>query len=501
MPDHITDEFDGADLKDRRLGRRLRKIVCALAGAPSASISAACGGWAEVIGACRFFNSKKATPAALLAPHQAAVARRCAQHPCIIVSQDTTELDFTHMQGTAGLGPLNSEERRGFFMHSLYVGTEEGLPLGLLDAAIMTRNDDNFRITETRKKRPIEEKESYRWLVGYRRTCELARTLPEGSEVFSVSDREGDIYEVFEARQLALEAADAAKLEAKKKGQKAGDPGGEMELEAVGPVAHWLIRANQDRALLNVEGTDPARLFAALAASPALGNLEFEISAKNLRTTKKKGLRVSNPRSARRVRQTIRVLKITPRPPRKPGGGKSAPVTFWALLAEEQNPPEGQDAVSWVLLTSKPVESFEEACRMMKIYLRRWDIEVFHRVLKTGCRVEKIQLKEADALIRALMIYVVIAWRILYLTHLGRRCPDLPCGLVFEEAEWKATCAVVKRSPEKGEPTLGEFMGIVGKLGGHLGRKNDGPPGPQSIWIGTGRIRDFALAWHAVHDD
>lgn len=195
------------------------------------------------------------------------MARRCAQHPCIIVSQDTTEPDFTHMQGTAGLGPSNSE-------------------------------------------------------------------------VFSVSDREGDIYEIFEARQLALEAEETAKDETKKPGRQAPDPDGGKEAEGRGPVAHWLIRANQDRAVLKVEGADPARLFAALAASPSLGNLGFEISAKNLRTTKKQGLRVSNPRSARRVRQTIRVLKITPRPPRRPGKGKVVAVAFWAILAEEQNAPE-----------------------------------------------------------------------------------------------------------------------------------------------------------------
>jgi hypothetical protein len=360
-------------------------------------------------------------------------------------------------------------------MHSLYAGTEDGLPLGILDVAVNIRDDEQFRINNTRKKRPIEEKESYRWLLGYRRTCELARSLPEGHEVFSVSDREGDIHEVFEAWRDAAEMG--------------------------GPLAHWLIRANQDRALLTVPGTEPTKLFAALQASPALGQIEFEISAKVSRVTKKKGSRVPNPRTARLVRQTVRVMKITPRPPQRPGGGKVAPVSFWAILAEEQNPPEGQDPVRWVLLTSKPVETFEDACRMIKIYLRRWDIEVFHRVLKTGCRVEKIQLKQADALVKALMLYVVIAWRILYLTHLGRCCPELPCGMVFEASEWKSACAVVKRPVEAGEPTLGEFIGIVGKLGGHLGRKCDGPPGPQRIWVGMGRIRDFALAWRTFYNE
>ena len=112
---------------------------------------------------------------------------------------------------------------------------------------------------------------------------------------------------------------------------------------------------------------------------------------------------------------------------------------------------------------------------------------MFHRVLKTRCRVESIQFKTGQALIHSVMIYAVIAWRILYLTHLGRQCPDIPCGCVFEEAEWKSACAVVKRSKEAGEPTLSEFIAIVGKLGGHLGRKSDGAPGPQTVRNG-GRL-------------
>lgn len=474
MSENIAEEFKGADLKDARLQQRLLKVVSALAEAPAASISAACGGWAEIAGALRLLHCDKATPQALLDPHRDAVIRRCAGHPCLIVSQDTTELDFTHMEATEGLGPLNSEKRRGFFMHSLHVGSEQGLPLGILSAATHIRDDEHFRINGKRKKRPIEEKESYRWLVGYRKTCELALALPAECEVFSVSDREGDIHEVFEARREAVEAG--------------------------GPAAHWLIRANQDRALENIEKDDPARLFAALEAAPVLGHIEFEISAKMSRVTKKKGSRVSNPRTARTARQTLRMMKITPRPPQRPGGGKVVPVTFWAVLADEENPPPGQDPLRWVLLTSKPVKTFGDACRMVRIYLRRWDIEVFHRVLKTGCRVERIQIKQSDALIRALMIYVVIAWRILYLTHLGRNCPELPCGMVFAAAEWKSACAVVKRDPQAGEPTVGEFIGIVGKLGGHPGRKGDGPPGPQRIWVGMGRIRDFALAWRTIHE-
>ena len=102
-------------------------------------------------------------------------------------------------------------------------------------------------------------------------------------------------------------------------------------------------------------------------------------------------------------------------------------ITFWAILAEETNPPPGEEPVRWLLLTSKKITTLEQAHRIIRVYLRRWDIEVFFRILKTGCRVERVQLKTCEALIRALMIYLVIAWRIHYLTHLGRR---LACDFI-----------------------------------------------------------------------
>lgn len=466
MQEDFTNEFAETDLKDLRRSRRLLKVVTAMEKSPAASISAACGGWSETMAAYRLLNCEDVTADALLAPHRQATTLRCAGHACVAVSQDTTEFDFSHMKETEGFGPLNDEKRRGFYLHSLYAVSEQGLPLGLLDATTIMRDDETFRAAASRKHLPIEEKESWRWLDGYQKTLELARQLPE-CEVFSISDREGDIFEVYQAWQQA----------------------------AGGPRAEWIIRANRDRALMNMVDGEADKLFATLEAAPILGEIEFDVRAR--RGTKKvKGSRVATFRSARTVRQMVRAMKITPRPPQR-RNGKLEQVSFWAVLAEESDPPAGEEPIRWLLLTSKEVTTLEEARRILNLYMRRWDIEVFHRVLKTGCRVERIQLKTAQAVINAIMIYSVIAWRILYFTHLGRQCPDIPCGCVFEDAEWKSACAVVKRKKEAGEPSLSEFIGIVGKLGGHLGRKSDGAPGPQSIWQGLARVRDFACAWHA----
>jgi hypothetical protein len=216
MPEDLSDEFKDADLKDERL----MSAAKALGKAPALSICAASGGWNELIAIYRLFNSEAVKPAALLAPHRKKTIARCAEFTCVSVSQDTTELDFTHLKSTTGLGPLNSLTRRGFQLHSLYVGSEQGLPLGLLSSEVMMRDDETFGNSDKSKKLPIEEKESFRWLQGYRETQKLAEVLPH-CEVFSTSDREGDIHEVFNAWQ------DVTK----------------------GPRAEWIIRAKEKRAV------------------------------------------------------------------------------------------------------------------------------------------------------------------------------------------------------------------------------------------------------------
>ena len=463
----ITDEFASADLNDVRRTRRLCKVAAAMASAPSLSLSAASGGWAETIATYRLLNQPDITPELLLAPHREATLTRCAAQACVVVAQDTTELDFSRMKSTEGLGPLNTENRRGLFMHSLHAVSESGLPLGMVSATMMIRDAGDFRGTARRKASPITAKESRRWVEGYLESCSVARRLPQ-CEVVSVSDREGDIFEVFEAWH-----------------------------QAEGDVrAEWIIRANQDRALSPALHEDGVRLFQTLSSAPLLGGIEFDLTPSQ-GWRKVKGNSVPTHRTARQVRQEIRAMEITPRPPYRKGSTLPE-VSFWAVLAEEKSAPDGEEPVRWLLLTSKPVATLEEAKRILRLYMRRWDIEVFHRVLKTGCRVEQIQLRTAKALVNALAIHAVIAWRILYLTHLGRHVPEMPCGEVFGEAEWKSACAVVGRRGDE-EPALAEFIAIVGKLGGHLGRNGDGPPGAQSIWQGLARVRDFACAWLAIH--
>lgn len=476
-PGRISRELRGAELGDPRRSRRLVQVATRMAQAPDRSVGAACGGWSEAMAAYRLLASAQVTPEKILAPHRRALLERAAAKGGIAAIQDTTEIDFTAMEHMRGRGPLNEESRRGLYLHSLYAVSESGLPLGVWDMAFMVREEKSLRRAVSRKQRPLEQRESHRWLEGYRQTEALAAALPD-CEVFSLADREGDLYDVFAA--WAERCAEG------------------------GPCAQWIIRGKQDRALLGTAQGTPEKLFAALAAGPKLGEVRFEIPAKIQSRKAKNGSRVQTARSARTVCQEVRAMAFTLRPPFRKGGGLPA-VTIWAVWVCEMNPPEGEEPVCWLLLTSVPVTTLAQAQRIIALYLRRWDIEVFHRVLKTGCRVEEMQLKGAGAVRNALTLYAITAWRILYLTHLGRVCPQQPCGTVFAESEWKAACAVARRGRgqvpprDPPEPVLGEFILMVARFGGHLGRKGDGPPGAQALWQGLARLRDFACAWQAIH--
>jgi hypothetical protein len=501
LSDFIDSEFADLDLGDKRRSARLRTLLRCMLDSPMKTIASACRGWAETIGAYRLLNNERVDSKAILAPHREATIQRARQHDCVAVAQDTTELDYTRKKSLQGSGPL-SQERRGFYAHTQFVVSRDRLPLGVLGTNIFARDDEDFR--RSRKHDPIEEKESCRWIQGYQECCEFKAELT-GTEVLSISDREGDIYELYDCWRKRL-----------RKGKS---------------TAQWLVRASQDRALLGEDdkplckepdSSEITHLFEQVRQGRELGEIQFEVKAARQKK-KTKGTTVITQRQARLVRQRITVCEVTPRPPQrkggKAGGRQCEPVSFHAVLAEEIDTPDGQEPITWLLLTSRRIESFEDAKELIGFYLGRWEIEVFHRVLKTGCRVEELQLRDSGAVINAVTIYMIVAWRILYLTHLGRSCPELPCGVVFEEAEWKSVVLVEraaqakkkksgsKRDGSKGqgtrklaEPSLAEMILLVAKQGGHLGRKGDGPPGPQVMWQGLERVRNFAEAWQAFGD-
>ena len=266
----------------------------------------------------------------------------------------------------------------------------------------------------------------------------------------SVGDREADIYELFSD---ATKASDGPKL---------------------------LVRAKNNRKLQG----EQALLWEKMQAREVDGTQVLEVPRQG-------------SRAARKARMEIRYAAINLAPLKKFGGN---PIPVWAVLAQEQDAPEGVTALEWMLLTTMPVTTLMQATEKLMWYARRWGIEVLHRTLKSGCRIEQRQLGNADRIEACLAIDMVVAWRIYYLNKLGREVPQSPCTVYFEEAEWKALMVFTNKNPIPPDtpPTLREAVRRVAGLGGFLGRKGDGEPGTQTLWLGLQRLDDIVAMWRVM---
>jgi hypothetical protein len=437
-----------ANLGDERLNRRAAKVLSRLADRPEGSVPSAFQSWAETIAAYRFFDNEKVSWEKVLEPHRDATLERAKEFPVVLCVQDTTELDFTSKPQIQGLGPLTYDAALGLYIHPTLAITPERLCLGVVDQWTWVRDpkDHGGRDRQHRLKRPLEEKESLRWVEGYRRVCDWQSTLAQTRLVY-VADRDSDLFELFEEGQSG--------------------------------EADWLIRGSQDRAL--VEG---GLVWSAMRKAEVLGTLEFDLPA-------------TPQRAKRRVVQTLRAERLKLRPPYRPDK-KLPPVELTAILAWEEEPPEGVEPIEWLLLTNLLIESAEEAQEKVQWYVCRWQIEVYFRILKSGCKVESLQLQERDRLEVALTLYMIVAWRVLYLIMVGRTMPEISCEAVLAPEEWKAVYLVTQRKkPPSRPPVLQEILLLIAQLGGFLARKGDGLPGPKALWIGLQRTRDFVLALEA----
>jgi Transposase DNA-binding/Transposase Tn5 dimerisation domain len=454
MCERISDELLGIEMGDERLNKRSRKVLEALAANPEASINGAVNGWADTQAAYRFFDNENVTPEQILEPHLAATLRRMQEHPVAIIAQDTTELDYSDHPTRDALC-LNRDDRHGIYHHVQLAFTEDRLPLGIVATECFDRAPETLGKAKDRKHDPIETKESYRWLKGYRHACELASRCPE-TRIVSVADREADIYDIF------LDA----------QGQTA-------------PKADYIVRAHEDRSTpeLNrdVSRRTYQKVLAVVAQSPE--RMRYTI---NLCETPK--------RSARQATIAVRAIAVTVKPPND--RNHLDVITHNVILVEEQDGPGDDTEVRWLLLTTLPIDSVNDVQRVVNYYTARWGIETYFRTLKTGCQVEKIQLETKSRLLNCLAFYNIIAWRILYLTYLNRTCPDLPCTAVFADPEWKPVWCVVKRRPlPKNPPKLNEFLRLLAHLGGYNNRPKEPPPGPQPLWVGLRRMLDYSVAW------
>jgi hypothetical protein len=473
----VEEEMETVDLQHKRRNTRAKQLVSDLAAMPAASIPAAVGGGrAETEAAYRFFDNPNVEFDAILAPHRDSTLKRIEQYETVIIAQDSSELDLTRPEEQVeGAGPLDSGSRRGCFIHPLLALTPEGVPLGTLSTECWTRDEpapvkpDKAQRKREQKQTPIEDKESLRWVTGLKETHKIAALVP-GTKVIGVADSEADIYELIVA------------------GQNSEDEGA--------PRADWLVRASQDRALRrNAAEADTARsILEAVTATSVLTTYEVAVRGRE----PKVGCETRGRRQARESRQAlveVRACIVTLRGPYRPDR-KLPDVTVNVVFVQEINPPAGEEPISWLLLTSLPISTTAEVLSVIQTYCQRWSIEVFFRVLKQGCRIEWRRFEKQERVERFLAIALIVSWRTLYVTRLGRECPDLNCEAVFEVSEWKSVYQVTqKKTPPKTPPKLQEFVRMVAQLGGYVNRPRADEPGAETIWKGLQRTYDIANCW------
>lgn len=445
------EELKAARLGDVRRNRRAARILEAWAEHPESSIPNASGDRSQSNLAYRFLSQETTNREALLRSHVEATLARIREHEEVWALQDTTEADFTAQPATRGLGSLGRGTTRGLFVHStLVLSAEGGTPLGLLTQETWARAPEEKGKAEERRKKDISEKESSKWLAPLVACGEIAPEV----RVLLIGDREADIYDLF-----AHPRAEHVDL---------------------------LVRAAQNR---RVEG-ETALLWDAVRAAPLAGIVEVEV-----------GRAGERPPRVARLEVRFRAVEVSvPRHAKE--RAKKKPAALWAIHVREVGAPEGEKPLEWKLLTTREVATWEQALRMVRAYAARWRVERFHYTLKSGCQVEHLQLETAERLDRALVLYSIVAWRLLCLTYRAREAPEAPCTEMLSAAEWKVLYRKTQRGkalPEQ-PPSLREAVLWIGRLGGYMG-SNSKSPGVKTIWRGMRRLQDLLEGARLIDPD
>ena len=410
-------EFGGAPLGDARLSERLVDIVRAKAEKPGlAFCGVAEGDWPAVKAFYRFIDhadEEAVSMAHILQPHRERTVQRMKAQRTVLCIQDGSDLNYSSLAQCQGLGVIGtnqtSAQSRGLHLHTTLAVATNGLPLGVLLAQCLAPAGKAPDDRRPGWAVPIEEKETFRWIEGLRDTMDLAALMPQ-TRILNVCDREADFFELFEEQRRR-------------------------------PCVDLLVRANHNRGLMD----EPFKLFEAVRQSPLQTEVQVRVPSQSARPKlSKKKARPNRP--SRQANMEVRYQRVQLRPPKH--HADKDPLDIWVIHAVESSPPAGSDAIEWFLLTTVNITSPEDALECLRWYCLRWRIEDWHRVLKSGCAVERIAHDTAERIRRAVAINLVIAWRIMLMTLLGRETPELPPEVLFSDIELRVLRAYSKKTFE-----------------------------------------------------
>ncbi|GAC1659700.1 MAG: IS4-like element ISGvi2 family transposase [Acidobacteriaceae bacterium] len=449
--DWAFNEIVRVPLWDPRCRHTLTAACEVLAENAQMSFSQALGSRRKAVS--RILHHQDTTQQDLLSGHIRATQWRCQQEELTLIASDTSSMDFSSHKATQGLGPISDKKHLlGFFVHSALAMTKKGVPLGLLHQSSWARDPNEAGIAKQRYQRAYADKESHKWLEAMRAVEEK---LSAGQKAILIQDREADVFEFFSApRKEGLDL---------------------------------IIRASQPRRIEARTELGPTTLFVAMAQAGVVATKTIHVTAGPKRVERNAAL-------------TVRTAKLFIRPPKNGSDPNGPAISLWVVRASEENPPEGvKEPLEWVLLTTLAVEDAADALRILDYYTFRWRIERFHFVLKSGCGYERLQLDRLDTLEKALSLYSIVAWRLLYLTYLAREAPDTPAEEAISVFE-KDVLELFTRKPVN---TVRDVILAVAKLAGFVSVPSAPNPGAKTLWQGFRKLQDmtagYLLARQSLH--
>ncbi|HEX4949631.1 MAG TPA: IS4 family transposase [Blastocatellia bacterium] len=445
--------FGGAELSDVRRVDRVVTIAEAMAASPGKALPQLFAHPYDLKAAYTFFRHPEATPDNVQAGHRERVLCEMEQPGRYLLLEDTSEVRCTETGDILGLGPLGASKKAkiGFHLHSVLAVRWPAVPkvpaphrplveiLGVADQQSHVREPRPEAVkphASLRRVWPAAQLESSLWEKAARR---LGRA-PDRADVawIKVGDRGADIFDHL--------------------------------VECQRHKQHFIIRARQDRVLLTAQGQRAGRLFETVRAAPSCGALSLDLRARPGQAARRAHLQVSFTPLVLRAPQSLT---------HSPGARPS--LSCVAVRVWEPYPPPGSNALEWILLTDLEVTNFTQACEIVQMYATRWLEEEFHKALKTGMEAEGSQLKTAPAWFSIVAIKSVAALRLIEMRERLRVEPAAPAETAgLNELE----LAVLRARSHKSIETVAAVALAIGRLGGHLNRKSDGPPGWITLWRG-----------------
>ena len=440
-------DFPHLDFGDIRRDERFVTIINNISTQPGSSIPKQNKRWYDTKATYEFFKNEDVSIEALKKTMMLYGANQVSEQMQVLILQDISNISYNDLQAE-GLGYLDNKEGRGILCYTSMAATTEGLPLSLLYQHTWIRPLDELGKSSKRKQINFEDKESYRWYEGMQ---EVNKVLDPSIQKIHIADREADIYELF--------------------------------FHAYEPNTDFLIRARHNRQLAN-----GSHLWDNIAAQRVAAKVNLDIPDK----TGKKKLSVE-------VEVRYHQVEIL-RPVKNNANYESVTLTAIEIKEPGSKNTAEEDIIHWKLLTTLEVNNITNALQCVKWYTTRWLIERFHYVLKSGTRIEELQLKDAESLQKAISVYSMAAFRVMQLVYESRHHPEITCEVILTKAQWKTLYMLIHGNTQlpKQPPSLQQAVMWIGRLGGHLGRKSDGPPGLKTVWLGYQQLCHAATVYELM---